>query len=294
MTEHYEHPEYPRAKRPKNPTEAAATVAKLRHLADVAGVKITGLDQTEKRIAAAGDIRAEASQYAEDRETFRRRIAQSLAEGGLTLTKAAEEAVKNQSLQHGGIVWQAAQDSEGLAVQFAFDRLTEASDKHKLLAALKASVTKTLDAIRAHRETLDGITTADQAMAAGETQAKAWNDYANVQIPRWYAAVELADLTRDYHLIPPLPRRFQEHPHTPPLKARFGNYRLRANDLAKAHKHGDQILELLDPICDEWLPGIWSEQEIIGHMHAQGYSLEEHRHVTPKPSDRTVKLSEAA
>lgn len=227
------------------------------------GVAIPGIAEAIERIDHARDLIEQRTTRTETDHALQTRIAQGLIDGDLTEETAMEEIVKADSMKVGGTMYLAIGMTEKLAIAKAFADIGANVDETEVMEKMRKVTDTCVEEIKALRPTLDGIRDADAAAKAGAKQAAAWSRYVSELLPKFEAVHELATLLRQQHWLDPLPIVYQPRADQVPLVSKYG----RPDDVIAARKRKDRKpLELLDPICDDWLPGgPYTEEEIAAH-----------------------------
>ncbi|MEX2106545.1 MAG: hypothetical protein WD810_06565 [Solirubrobacterales bacterium] len=238
---------YGKPERLEGPAEHLAYLTGLRDLAATAQVDVPGLSEAIEAVESRRRIADDLRQRREDPRAAARRIADQLLSGDLDLDRAAAELAAAQQLAPDSPLASAVRLATERAPGAAFAQFAEALDADVILDQARGSAIETREAISKLRSRLDGIASADDAVAAGAKTASAWSTYAVDLIPRWRSCQQLIRRLRDLHLVSPLPLDLRPY-------AEIGRPDLRDHDVKDARRAGRPVRLLLDPECDAWVP----------------------------------------
>jgi hypothetical protein len=253
------------AQAPQDTFEAAKRLDAILGCADTAGIDLGDqYREARSRLDRVHSVRRAFEQGKPDLEVEAGRLARSLVLGELDLDEAAHEAARIEA-RTTGLLEKAVRRTASTATTLAWRAAGEAIDADRVLADARGVSDRSVAAIRELRSTLEGVTNAEEAAAAGSKVAGAWATYRE-HLDTWNGAHNLVVLLRDEHWISPLPVPFQDnrngdqrrmhHRGSPnrPFGRRY-EFPDRLGDAKRNAKAVDaEFLHLLDPVCDEAEP----------------------------------------
>lgn len=271
--------DYPKPWKPDLAVLAGEKLDEIAELATSLSIEIPVLAPAREKVAHSRRFVDEMSARYEDPSALVRRIAHALVDGELDLDSAAAEIVKAKP---DTALRVAAKTSEEYANRQAFARAGAEFDGDAVLEACRAVVAESLAEIRKLRKPLDGITNGEGAVEAGAKTAAAWVAY-KAALTRFERVHELAKTLRELHWIKPLPIG---------CNPKWGRRdRVRA-DTQQARRAGRVFCDLLDPICDEWLPGgPYTEAEALEFEHRVRMAADERERADFERARRKVRVA---
>lgn len=253
------------AQAPQDTLEAAKRLDAILGCADRAGVDLGDqFREARSRLERVHSVRRAFEQGKPDLEVEAGRLARGLVLGELDLDEAALEANRIEA-RTTGLLEKAVRRTASTATTLAWRAAGEAIDADRVLTDARGVSDRSVAAIRELRPTLDGVTNAEEAAAAGTKVAGAWATYRE-HLDTWNGTHNLVVLLRDEHWLSPLPVPFQDgrngdqrrmhHRGSP--KRHFGRRYELPGRLVGAQRNakaaGEEFLHLLDPVCDDAVP----------------------------------------
>lgn len=247
--------EYPKIKRIAHPGEGVDLLDQVHDLGDSLGISIDAVENSRKKVMRAKRFIQELRERQVNSSELARQISHSLVEGEMDLDQAIRTCGDAAVLKEGSTLRIAVRRTEDVAVSSAFAEVSREIDGHAVLRKCQQVATAAVSEIRKLREVLDGVRDAEDATRAGTKAATAWVRYQEL-LGRWNEVHELVGLLRDQHWIKPLPIGWHGS------KSPYGRGDLQKTDRQDARRTGRPILELLDPVCDRWMPeGPFTEEQ---------------------------------